>query len=294
MNDHQTEPASFIKIKDPKEKTAKPYISNPFTLAFEAFGRFFETNKNWALFLIILGALNFLTQGVGSVSDMIASRSAGSTPNSPASTLTANNPDIMTIVALIVGITSIVLFFLIISTIIATYLQGVFAYVALQSEKGETVTLSEAHEQTSKRFWRLLKASVLAGLKIFAWSLLLIIPGIIAAFRYKLLPYTIMSQSADETGLTNTHTTTKKITKGRLLEVFGVGFASGIIPLIGGILGLAGYAALFNQLSDADKNDTKKPPIHWLNKLLLALAIVMILLLLAAAVIFVVYVVDYI
>lgn len=284
MSTHQTEPESFVKPNSTETVADKPYNSNPFTLAFDAFGRFFETNKDWAIFLIIMGILSFLVQGVSTIADIAASNSSPSTVNDPTFSAAANSPDATVVVALIVGIASVVIFVGAIAVVVNTYINGMLAYVALQSEQGKKVSLGEAFRETSQRFWRLLWASILAGLKIFGWSLLFIIPGIIASLRYKLLSYTIMSQSADEKGVIDAHTTTKQITKGRLLEVLSVGIIGSIIPVIGGIIGLAGHAAQFNQLNYAYQNKSEKPPIHWLNKLFLGLIIAIALFVLLAIV----------
>lgn len=289
MQEKQTEPESFIKPKEIKKVAEKPYNSNPFTLAFDAFGRFFESNKNWAIFLIVIGLIGFVFQGISTIAD-IASNGSSSGNTEAGANLATSNPDTAVIIAIVIVVVGIVLVVGTVAAVINTYIKGMLVYVALQSEEGKTVSLSEAFQATSQRFWRLLWAVVFSWVKIFAWGLLFIIPGIVAAFRYMLLPYVVMSQSADEKSIGSAHTATKRIVKGRLLEVFGVNVVGSIIPIIGSIIGLAGHAAQFNQLNVADKDNLEKPPVHWLNKLLLGLSIAVILFVIAIAVVFIAFI----
>lgn len=243
--------------------TKKPeYNSNPFTLSFNALGRFFEKNTPWAIAIIVLGFLGYIGQLGGELAN-----EGSNSQSTTLGTTAATNPDATTTIALVVFIGIFVLVFALVALVVGVFVQGMLTHVAIESEKGNRVSFSDAFNATSKRFWRLLGASLLAFVKIVGWTLLFIIPGIVAAFRYTLLPYVIMDEPEDSRGVKESHDRTKLLVKHRLLEVFGVSTVSAIIPIVGQVLGLAGNAALYRQLQVYNDGNLEKPKKHWLNYL---------------------------
>jgi hypothetical protein len=248
----------------------KKYESNPFILAFQALGRLFDSNAVWAIVIIVFEAIGFFFQGISN----LASLSSNSPADPSTSTASNSTPEVSVIIAIVILVFIVVSILVVIGTTISVFIQGMFSYVALQSEDGKAVSFSEAFNATLKRFWPLLSAQLLAMLKIFGWSLLFIVPGIIALLKYALLPYLVMADSSI-TRAGEAHTRIKELTKGRLWEVFGVSTVAAIVPVLGSVLGLSGKAALYNQLT----HHKDKPKIHWLNYiglLLIAFAIVII------------------
>lgn len=245
----------------------KKYDSNPFTLSFNALGKFFTHNANWAIAIVALSFFGMMFQFLGNIGDLASQGSTTTSPQSYDTFSTAtSSTEVTTIIAIVIFVFVIALFFGIIAVVINTYIQGILAYVALKNEtENRKVGLGEAFDATTKRFWRLFGAQLLAGIKIFGWTLLLIIPGIIAALRYRLLSFVIMSEPETEKGIGASHDTTKAVVKGRLMEVFGVGTVSSLIPIIGPLLGLTGNAALYSQLDYYHKKKLEKPKVHWLN-----------------------------
>lgn len=235
--------------KNTSEKSTSAYISNPFLLAHNAAKRLYKNNRTWAIILIVLGVLNTIS-------------STNQNTSTSTDTTTSSSPELS--FALIVFLLSMGILFLLLMAIVSTYLTGIISYITLQSEKGKNATLSEAFEATKERFWRLLSAMLLAGLKIFGWTLLFIIPGIIAALRYTLLSYVIMDDSAKKTSVKEAHDQVKTLVNGRLWEIFGVSF-TGIIPFIGTLYSTAGNAGLYQQLKAYNDKKLEKPAIHWLN-----------------------------
>lgn len=254
-----------------KEQNPAPaYISNPFVLAHQASVRLWAKNRGWAILLIVLGILNSISS-----TDNSGLQNSGSAHTSQAS------QDIS--VALVVFTASFVLLFVIVALVFVTYVAGILSHVTLESEKGKKVTFSEAYRATKDRFWRLFGALLLAAVKIFGWTLLFIVPGIIAAVRYSLLSYVIIDEKAEETSVKAAHDRVKLITKGRLWEVFGMS-CTGIIPFIGTLYSTAGSAGLYKQLKEYTEQDLEKPKIHWLNYFV---PIMCVLLIAAAAVAFI-------
>ncbi len=244
-------------------KPAVPYNSNPFTLIFNAFGTFFHTNAGWGVALVALGFV------IGLPIPKI---------DKPADSLPSlGNIDLPT---LLIGLSFFLVFvgiFAIAVFVLQVFIGGMFAYVSLKSQKGQAVSFNEAFQAVVQRFRRLLIAQAWAGIKIFLWSLLLIVPGVIAALRYALLPYVIMAEPATEKSVTGSHDRVKAITKGKLMEILGVGFAAGIIPFIGSVLQVAGSGVQYQQLASSFDQKTVRPATHWLNYLALGLIIALIL-----------------
>lgn len=257
-----------VAPKTPKPHINESYDSNPFTLSFNALGRFFNTNAGWAIALIVLGFFGFILQ-IASDAFRYLTNGDSTQNNLGSSTASVGGSaiDPTVVLAIVVVVFVIMIFAVTIGTLISTFINGVFSYVALQSEAGRKVAVGDAFNATMKRFWRLFLAQILANLKIFTWTLLFIIPGIIAGYRYQLLPYLIMSESEEEKGVKKSHDDTKALVKGRLWELFGISFVAGIIPIIGSILGLSAKAAAYNQLNATSQTTELRPKIHWLNYL---------------------------
>lgn len=250
-----------------KKLTDKPtlvYQSNPFSLSFDKFGQFFEKNLGWAIALIILPIFGLFFQMLGAVVDTTSSSVQAHAGHVHA---IGNNPEAFGFLAILLLVLGIVIFSVLIVAFVAinVFISGIFTYVALENDAGRTANFSKAIDAVVARFWRLFLAQLLAIAKIFGWTLLFIIPGIVATFRYALLPYVILDQSAKEKGVKASHERVKTLVKGRKREVFGVATVAAIIPIVGGINQLVGNAALYRQLQVYGDNKIEKAPVHWLN-----------------------------
>lgn len=250
---------------EPKKDTAKIYDSNPFTLTFNALGRFFNTNVNWAIVVIALAVISFVGQAISDLVRFISEGTLSDAPPDFSQFSSGPAPDPAVVVAVVIVVFCLAVTAIIVTSVISAFINGMFSYVALNSEAGKTVGFSEAFNATIKRFWRLLLSQLLANLKIFGWTLLFIIPGIVAGYRFQLLPYLIMSESENEKGIGDSHNKTKALVKGRLWELFGISFVAGIVPFVGSLLGLSGKASFYKQLQATAHAPEKRPKIHWLN-----------------------------
>ena len=67
-------------------------------------------------------------------------------------------------------------------------------------------------------FWRVLLLNIVQGLLILLWSLLLIVPGIIAAYRYSMALYILLDHP--EYGIMDCLRESKAITTGHKMELF--------------------------------------------------------------------------
>ncbi len=91
------------------------------------------------------------------------------------------------------------------------------------------------------RVWKAFWLGILMGLKIFLWTLLFVVPGIIAAYRYS-LSYFVMSENPDITA-SQAIKRSSAIMKGNKWNLFclhlsfiGWGFLAALVPGIGSLL----------------------------------------------------------
>lgn len=251
-----------------KNSTETVYQSNPFALSFDKFGQFFEKNLGWAIALIILPIFGFFFQLLISIIDAATTPSAGAHGGHahPEIQLGSIDPATVGLISLTIVLVAVLLAtIIVISVAIQTFISGLFSYVALENEAGRTARFSVAIDEVVARFWRLFLAQLLATAKIFGWTLLLIIPGIVAVFRYALLPYVIMDEPASKKGVKDSHDRVKALVAGRKREVFGVATVATIIPIIGNLIQFIGNAALYRQLQVFHDKKLEKPAVHWLN-----------------------------
>ncbi len=281
-----------LKNKSSKKSTTSliEYQSNPFSLAFNKFGLFFENNLGWAIAIISISLLYGMFQFAAQIPSLLepdASETTTSfkkqgdlktqTPkpaelrkfeedNFKAPKIDEKDLPAIGIIILIVILVLLVVTGLVLLQVLATtFIFGILTYVALENDAGRKASLSGAIDAVVARFRRLFLATLLANLKIFGWTLLLIIPGIIATFRYALLPFVIMDESPKKRGIISSHDRVKQIVAGRKREVFGVATVAVIIPIIGTINQYVGNAALYRQLQVYVDHEAEKPPVHWLN-----------------------------
>lgn len=255
------------------------YNSNPFTLTFTSFGKLLAANVWWVVVLAGIELLYWFSQAVSAFIDTIfrnpqyTSYGADYTATAVSSS-SLNYPEAVAMVLFGFAFALFILAFLVLASVVAMYINGAYAFVALQSQKGISVSFIEAVRAVSSRFWRLLWATVLATLKIIGGLFLFIIPGIRAALRYSQLTYVIMAEPASQKGATKAHDRTKQLTKGRLMEVFGIETIASFVPVLGSTLRYAGQSALYTQLAHYTDKKLEKPKVHWLNYLgLILLAI---------------------
>ena len=92
------------------------------------------------------------------------------------------------------------------------------------------------------RLWKILLLQLVSAALIFLWSLLLIVPGIVAAYRYSMAWYVLLDHP--DYGVTDCLRESKRITQGRKMELFqlDLSFLGWIVlaglPYIGFVAGL--------------------------------------------------------
>lgn len=261
---------SVKKSKKPTRKSSKTssYISNPFKLAFKGMSNWLEYNQTLSIFVIAVGfgAVIFNVFGPTDSRTMLAvpSNARGG--------------------ALLLSIFTI--FFLIIfSVVLSTIYTGMLAFIGLQTNKKKTVTFSDALKVAIENFWKILIAQFLITLKVIGGLILLIIPGIRASLRYSIVHFYIIDKGYDPVTAMRK---AKELTKDHLIEVFGLYFASGIVPVVNGLLLVGGQTEMYAQLSRLKSSKKAKPKVHWLNYLGPVIIVMLMLLIMMALVLFII------
>ncbi len=117
----------------------------------------------------------------------------------------------------------------------------------------------------TNRFGTLFVAELIAILKIIGGYILFIIPGIRAQLRYEALPYVIMNDNTISAKAAVAQT--KELYQKHLMEVFGIRFFAGIVPVIGQAFAAGGIGLSMQQLQAYKQAQLATPKTHWLNYL---------------------------
>lgn len=234
--------------------THTDYISNPFSLMFQGFGRMYDINQNMTIVLLVLGALG----SFGGFGGGLPGGFSGETSVSGQSI----DPGVLAAIIAIVSIFVVV--GLIVAAFIGTMYSGMAAYVAWNTAQNKSVTFEQSFKVVIKKFWRIFFINFIVFWKVLGGTLLFIVPGIRAALRYQMV---LMPVFESDAGHKEAIATSKAITKGHLIEVFGLATASGIIPLVGEALKIGGHSIMYPQLRHLQETSAQKPKVHWLNYL---------------------------
>ncbi len=213
----------------------------------------YDINQNMTIVLLVVGALGSFGgygggfPGTGSIS------SSGSETLDPA------------VLAIIITVVTVfVILALVAGGFIYTIYSGIAAHVAWSTAQNKTVTFEESFKIVIKKFWRIFFINFIVFWKVFGGFLLFVIPGVRAALRYQMVLMPVFESDADHK---QAIATSKAITKGHLLEIFGLATAGVIIPLIGEALKIGGQSIMYPQLRHLQQSGAAAPKVHWLNYL---------------------------
>lgn len=223
------------------------YVSNPFRVIFTGFSNLFKYNQNLAIILLVVSLL-------GSGSYYQGDLKVGNSLNLSNDQMTA----------ILIGVAIAVMILLPIIVFLTTMFNGIAAFTALKTSQQQTVTFKQAWKASLDKFWTLLGINVIVALKVIGGLFLLVIPGIRAALRYNMVHLFVFDQN---TGVKESIGQSKSLAKDHLIEIFGMTFAAGIIPIVGGVMTIGGQSVMYSQLTTLKSSQHEKPPVHWLNYL---------------------------
>lgn len=247
-----------------EHKTQVHYENNPFYIGLRGIQLIFKNAQQVGIYAAILAGIIILLNTVSTAVDTINSINEPIETEPVAQSITPTDIDTGEILAAIGAVAGIVVLISIVILAICLLLFGVLEYTAAQLALGKKVTLKEAFQAILKKFPGYLWLYILMTIKLFLWTLLLIIPGIIMSVRYSLASTVYFAE--DKKG----NAAIKRslaLTKGAWFTTFA-GYNLWDIITFGQIAVLTRPAAstiLYRQLKDVtDRGDTK-PKTHWLS-----------------------------
>lgn len=248
-----------------KSTTVRNYENNPFKLALTGLNLVINKAKGVAILLIVLSIISVFSSmrpdSNTTLSDDIEQFGTVAKMMSPAQWAVA----IGAIVVVALGI-----------LFISSMIGGISAYASARIAKGHEVKLSEAFHAVLERFFSFIWLQIIQGVKIFLWSLLLIVPGIIMAIRYSLANVAFFDK-----GLTGNAAIKEslRLTKGAWLTTFASQtlFNMATLGVISELVNTGAKSLLYRQLIQF-KNGEAKPDAHILSWITLLLPFALILL----------------
>jgi uncharacterized membrane protein len=277
-------------------KTSIPYENNPFTVAVDGLRLLFQLALPIAIVTIVISIAAMFTNMNQQLHVPSASAPALSSNNSAQDTLDAiqneaaiakqdiqrafenNLPEVL----LIIG--GVVLLFIFFATILASILD----YTAAHLSNGQKVTFSDALATSLREFFPYLWLRILVAVKIFLWSLLFIVPGIIMSVRYSLAGVSFYDKSLGAQAATKD---SSRLVKGAWLTTNASFTLFNLITLglIQTILRPGTSAVLYRQLNEYDKKGKTKPKAHvlsWLTLIIPYILLILAVLLIVSAMIY--------
>lgn len=252
--------------------TKKSYENNPFFVALGGVELLFAKARPIAIALAVFAgflALSSLPSAfvTPDSSDTAATPATDAEARAFADTMAQVPSEVWLLGGLL--LLSILTFFIALSLII----RGVLDYTTAQLANGRTATLSEAFRAVFTDFWGYAWVMVIAGVKIFLWTLLFIIPGIIMSVRYSLAGVAYFDKKL-RGNASVVHSS--RLTKGAWLTTFASQNLLNILTFgfLQPVLTPGTNAVLYRQLGRAG---TVKPKAHLASWLTLLLPLVFIL-----------------
>jgi hypothetical protein len=244
-----------------KEST---YINNPLKIGVDGSKLLFQKAPMAALVLAVLSAL-----GAGNYFN-----ESGPAPSEGPVASAATSIDAVAVIFIIF----LILLFAFGALVIGSWITGIFAYTSVEIANGREVTFRRAVIATRERLWRFVWLQLLTGLKVAAWALLFIIPGIIMAIRYSLANMSFFDEKKLLTGNAAIKDSLA-LTKGAWITTFASQTLLNLITLgaISPIVDTGSKALLYRQFNQLQRTDTPKPKAHVLSWVTLWVTILIVI-----------------
>ena len=256
-----------------------PYINNPFFIATEGLKLFFTKALGIAVLLIIVSAFfHAYTPASSSEPTRQPTSTINNQRDSSKVTIPSNAAAIIVVLAVMLG-TGVVIALLSAGTILA----GISAYSSAQVANGKDVLLKDSWMVTLEKFWSLLWLQVLIIVKILAWALLFIIPGIVMAYRYSLASTAFFDKNLKGNAAIKE---SLALTKGSWITLFGAQTLFSLVTLgtLNNLLSTSTTAVLYRQFRATPLED--RPKAHGLSIAMFVLFIMLLFLGVVAGIVF--------
>lgn len=279
------------------------YQNNPFFVATDGLDRLFKRAMPIGVVLAVLSLAMLLTSLPGSFSPPQSSAPAMNETTMNQRNQTTNNtaeassnssaqpaPSIDEFNQIppmvIVTVAAIVLAVLLVLGLVGLIIKGISDYTAAHISRGEDVGLGQAFRGVFGSFWGYLWLQVIISVKLFLWTLLFIIPGLIMAVRYSLAGVSFF----DEKGRGNAAIKDSlALTKGAWLTTFSSHTLFNLITLgtIPMLLEPGTNSVLYGQyrqLTDGGETKPSPHPLAWVTLVLLLLVVLLFVAIIAFAI----------
>lgn len=175
------------------------------------------------------------------------------------------------VLGILLGIVAFVLFMPLIT--------GAYTSLAISSVNGQTKTVKEHINVAIQKLGKTLVASILVVLAITGGLILLVVPGIIFGLWFSLTFYAMYDEDLDAIAAMKR---SKELVSGHLWEMIGALFAGGLLSgggfssggLLTQVISMAPLTGRYYQLKALKASGQAKPKVHYLNYLVVVVAIV--------------------
>jgi len=250
-------------MSTPKQKktTTPPPAINPFFTTLNGISALFTTALSAGIVILLINAVSSSTALNSSESD---------SPDEIRTIVTNFFSQPLIDQLPVYGLMLIIITF---SIVVGTMIHGIQSYTALKLSKNEKTTIGEAFNATLSNFGNYLLLYVWLNIKTFLWTLLLIIPGIIAYYRYSFAGIVFFDK---DLRLNAAIKESSRLTKGGLMTLFSSQTLFNMMTLyyIDLVVWTASVSQLYRSYTELDKTGQPKPPVHWLSWVTLALPFV--------------------
>ena len=172
-------------------------------------------------------------------------------------------------------IAAVIVTVLLVAIAFGTVVGGVTDYTAAQLSHNKDVGFSEALRAVFSNFWGYLWVNFIVTIKVFLWTLLFIIPGVIMSIRYSLAGVAYFDKKLKGNAAVKE---SARLTKDGWLTTFASNSLFNLITfsLIAPLLVPGTRAVLYQQFRDYDAAGLAKPKAHVLSWLTLIIPIVLV------------------
>lgn len=254
--------------KHSKKQTLTVTSFNPFSVTIEGLTLLFSRAQSIALFLIAVIIVGFIFNMTTPAPEFTKDSTGKATEEFIKNAFQAPPEVQLTWVGM--GLV-LALFYMAVTTM----LHGISSYAALQLSKNNEVKLSEAFNAVLENFGRYFVMYFLMNLKIFLWSLLFIIPGIIAYYRYSFAGILFFDPDKKLRG-NEALAGSSRLAKKGLLTIFASQFLFDVITFFyaNRLITLSSQSVLYREYAALEAANAKKPSAHIIAKIALALPFV--------------------
>jgi hypothetical protein len=249
---------------------AKPahahYENNLFYIGLNGLKLFFANAQSVAIYAIVLAVLSFLVGMTSNIIDMVGDinktdaqiRASDEAAVESFTTFFQQDAGAFAVVAVVF----VTIAFLVI--VVSLLLYGVLEYTAARLALGEKVELKTAFKEVGRNLASYVWLYVVMTVKIFLWSLLLIVPGIIMAVRYSLAGTVFFAEGKRGNAAVKR---SAELTKGAWFTTYA-GFGLWNLITFSQITSLimpGASALMYRQFRDVTDSGAAKPSAHWLS-----------------------------